>query len=1102
MPSGRPSIRRVALAVSLIAGAAGAYFGLAYLQSPDGFQEFVLPLAKHWLRASALSAETGRFSLDGKLRVTDLHYEDAERGLRLDLASGRLDLSLRSVLSDGLVEITTLELREPTLVIGNRIRTPSPSPPTSVASLPDAPAIARWLLPFRVPLTFGHSLIESFEISIEDDGRTRAKIGPGDLELARGTSDHGIEVQGRTLVLVAPDEEARRYAGEVTFSFDVGRSQHGTVEQMAGRAEWQLLTPELRGDTPLKGRLAVETTLSDDDRANLQLELSVEQKRRTLGQLAISLGRTGDEGRRLAGALAIDGLEAEALNPLLAFFGIGQLATGRAHGSASAHSDILDNHFELAVDLDARDVSRLLSDGGHAPAIGLHGRLRSGWEGGTEDLEFEALDLALVRADIERLNVSLDRPYRLQRGRQDEDGPALPTELLVHVNQLEIRDLKRLTSAFDVQAWRDVASAELSGDLTARLREAGRDIAFRGHLRATDLRLAGDPFAEMPALDLDTNVVGRVRDLRAVDLEEVELALLKGERSVATGQLTGRAGGGIAEFSGVVHSDDLLGTLETLELRDLVPARWLTFGVLDASYRSRFDSSQILLESAFSFDGVVLDAGNEPVALPRVQLQGTVQWPRQSHEIRFSGLTVNLQGDDGEEVARGKGLLTPSESREGRDARFELHLESVAAARWLTLLGIPIPKPGPLPLNGDVVISVTDATTVHADVTTLLQPQPGAPASEPIALALEVDLGRSGGAPLQIEAFVQSERDELMLDALYDASTQPRKLEIKAQSPHLELERYLALRDPKPAIPPSRAQDALDAVTDDAETLAAAAAEATGPTPPRTALALDLTLDELLYRGLTLREARIGGGHRDDVLVLDLQASQLEGGLIEGALARTRSGDFERYELQLRTRSVELAPLIKAASGSEESSNFRGRLDLTTALRARHRIGTPLRKWIQGDILFRVRDAQLRSDRRFNRELLLRTDLRQLVFSEADGHLRVAKDQIEVLAAHLEGSMATVDLTGTITLDWDVEALYNLRANPGVSALSAIGLSREGIFGRIVDLTTVPVEIKATGRLGNLEYSSRPLPPDVLQPAEDNQYGRKLVERLDDVFGR
>jgi hypothetical protein len=210
----RRSWLRILVAVTLVLIAAIAV-GLAVIQTPRGFKLVVLPLAGRW-SGGTLQAESGRFSLEGRLEVAGLTYQSSDATLALSTDHLVVSLDPLSFVLEDEPLVHELELVGARLVSREAAHEPVQAPALEPTSGPTQ----------LIPLTVERARLRDVtaELIRRDAVELRIEVVDGSLEgLAPGQTAH---LDATTEIAVAPDDPAR--AEQIMMKLELGLRQDVT----------------------------------------------------------------------------------------------------------------------------------------------------------------------------------------------------------------------------------------------------------------------------------------------------------------------------------------------------------------------------------------------------------------------------------------------------------------------------------------------------------------------------------------------------------------------------------------------------------------------------------------------------------------------------------------------------------------------------------------------------------------------------------------------------------------------------------------------------------------------------------------------------------
>lgn len=454
---------RVLVATTLVLIAVVAV-GLAVIQTPRGFKLVVLPLAERW-SGGTLQAESGRFSLDGRLEVAGLTYEspDATSMLSADHLVVSLDPLSFVLGNDPLVH--ELELVGARLVSREAAHKPVPALALEPVSAPAQ----------LIPLTVERARLRDVtaEVIRRDAVELRIEVVDGSLEgLAPGQTAH---LEATTEIAVAPDDPAR--SEQIAAKGELGVRQDATRTSFEWSGNFDATVREGIQTAAVQGvefSSAMRGSYKDAGDGQGQLRarafIDARHKETAIGSVVAELEWTRSaEANRIDAALELSSITQDFLNPFLAPLGSARLASAHLDGNVEVRTEEGRTTFESQ--LRAKDWTLALGEqNGRTPPVDFRSEVSGLWRGGTRELVVSAANLEIDSADSGLSNqIVLEGSLSLQdRARADVRGEIAKLDMGIYLDALALTDEASPAKATAPQP-PSSESLELPFDFTAEL---------------------------------------------------------------------------------------------------------------------------------------------------------------------------------------------------------------------------------------------------------------------------------------------------------------------------------------------------------------------------------------------------------------------------------------------------------------------------------------------------------------------------------------------------------------------------------------------------------------------------------------------------------
>jgi hypothetical protein len=1084
------------------------------LQSSTAFRWLLLPLLSRALGAAELRIDAGRLRLPARLELTGI--EIRERSGRFALRAARLDLSLDVWGSQRSGRWIFDEIRTADL----EVELGGASPAETEGASFDALAFeARRVELLRTRLVWSTA------------GGARTTLGPGTLALRdalRGARP-GCQL---TAPLRIVGSDRTEYEGHVALDLTGVLSSAAPHLAWEGSADVRLgpVAADAGADSGLElaGRLSGQ--LGRGMPTILAADLLGRQAGHAAGRVEGSLVRItssadaslGEDGAWITAALGFTEVEASLLNPLLAFFGLDQLESGR--WDADLKWDSGPGEEKLSSRIDVRDLRVRHATGVVGPFV-LHSVQSATWNTEARTLEIERFELDLVMAGVPRIRGRLDRPLTL--GAAQGAGTRARAEVVV--DSLPLNGVSALGLSVPRQLWDGTLSGRVSLEVLES-QDAGE--------YALDFTLSLPPAAKAPIPALRKlrrarlELAGRAALDSSVEIERMQLGLRSGGDPVLN--LTGSGGYALA-----AHRIEMKGTLESRKLASiglwgLLPAEWTRAASLDAlegSWQLALDSRGLVLRSdprlfglAFSGPSRSWSLGDARLALVvetsaraplRIrELRARVPGLGKEAELRLTGdvdlrasppaSRLDLSWEAVSLVELRESKLLPDVPGFDRLRAGTLHgdlaieLESEARIRGTARLEEARVRVGPRDV-GPLAASAELAATVARGKTSVLKAEiacasevgpllrlalrQAADPSTPSAYALKIgllDLGqfrslfdagaRAPGPILSGELHVSAQTDTTRF-RFELAGAAPAKDRARGEGTLSGASTPALPRKIEARLDLERAT--LDPYLELFAVVSRAASERADPRSAPAEIELDAQVGVVTWRALVFE----GGSF---TWTLDRRGSRLAlrprralGGDLTGEAMLARSGkDRPRLEWKLEGGALDAGALFRAFRG-EGQGVLRGSLSIRSqgqlALGAGPHQGS-------GRTELEITDGQFGSSALLD---FLATQtrisaLRRMRFDTLAADLRLEGDTLQVVAVDVRSPVAGLAMTGAVDLSGHLDLRVLSRAGPALKELLGANEYSKIVGATIDRFLTLPVLVLVNGTLGTPTYSVRP----------------------------
>lgn len=596
-------------AAVVVAALAGA---VVYLQSGDAFRRIILPIADG-AYPGAITADSGRVSLSGRVEVAGLRVTDAAGADFVSARSALLEVDLRSFMAarDGVsIPIVRRAEADGVSVV---LRTggapddvaPAEEPAEDSADGPKAPPAA------YLPVSILSASLTDANVAILDGERVQARVEGIDAKATNLTRGSPAEISLGAKFVVAPDEPANRRAGSLSVDLSVVQDAAGTSLSWSGETKASVDEgPEASEPISLAADLTGD--LSGFAKAKVGLDSSTRVGERPGGRLVLAVDWDRDAGT-LDASLDLKEIRRDLPNVALAIAGPTRIESGMIDGSIrlTGTGDTYRAESSLSV---ANASVRTGPDDKPTPSVDLPLTIRGEYDRAGGVATIEALEASLVEAGETLGSAKLDRAVSLKvgdAGAQGEASDALPesAELSVDLKRLGVANARAWLAVFGSDALADVREGDLSGKLVVGIGDRGERLAAKGDLKLAKLVLARGEDETIGPMTIEQRIDGSAERLRAFELapSRVSVAL---DGSTLAADLTAKADLDASSFELVADfgAGDLSRMLDRLgalpDDASIAPSGGGAKGKV--SVRRTAKDAPIAIEGATTLDGLSL----------------------------------------------------------------------------------------------------------------------------------------------------------------------------------------------------------------------------------------------------------------------------------------------------------------------------------------------------------------------------------------------------------------------------------------------------------------------------------------------------------------
>jgi len=1030
-------------------GVAALAAAVLYVQTPDGFQRVVLPLARR-VSGYELTAASGRFGLDGSLEASGARFADPESGLSAEVDALQLRTSLTSWLGDDPPLLHAVVLRGATLRID--------------ASVGGEASEEPWKL--EIPIRVTHAALADCWLRLVDGERTQLVLGGVRGRVADLAPGAEGTIALRANAVAAPDDP--QIAADGAVHLDLGATQAAE----GGDLEWK------GGGSALVRARDTSAGLSGETRFDLETSGTVRAGKTAEGALALvarrgesDLGKlsatgSGDVGGQgpLEAKVVLEGLTPAFLNPFLAVRSGVQLRRGVVDGKVDVTTVDPDLRFEST--LDGRDLVLAAATGGAptSPAVmrasGSGSLARDG-----STVQLERAELLVDQSRRRLVTVGLERPLtlRLRSDAASVSPAAEAAQFAVRLDRVPVADLRPWLALVGADVLDRVQAGTVDTVATVDVAGEGASVGVRGSWTATDLRFgaAARPITLEQPLDI------QVKDLAAIEIKPTVVQVSTGAETLASASVGGtlHRKSGAAELSVEASAESVVVLLRRF---DLLPESF------EGSIRGGSLTARGKVTQASWEEGATVTANLDAEGL-RLRTEKGLAGLRSA----TSELVAKVPGDWGEvTVEKGTIALTDGSNapagrievsgsypwKAGRAGHLEVKAEDVEARAWLEVLGVLSPGAvSTLPMDAEVVLSrEDDAPAWTVEGTEEVGP-------------LRVEDARSGSATLRI-AHHASWKDGAAEGLVLDATSAMKARE----DGRIHLEGVVRSGDRLSATLAGTATgfDAspyMDAYLGVEESTGDAPLDLLPYVSWESPADLDVQVDltHVMVHGFDVGSGKLVLKGKDGNLTMALDSPDFGGGTATGYLTRTATGRTPGLEWVFEARGTDVGGLVKA-SQQGMASYLVGRGDLVSRGSGRG-TGRALVTDLKGKLTFNVTDG------RFGQTQLLAFIARetgvasfdQMRFDALDGEVAIRRGAVQLRQGAVLDPKSKLAAAGRLledgTQDW--------RINPRVVEAVFRGLAaRFGASTRIGEdgYISLPLDITVKGTLANPKYGVAP----------------------------
>jgi hypothetical protein len=780
--------------------------------------------------------------------------------------------------------------------------------------------------------------------------------------------------------------------------------------------------------------------------------------------------------------LQLDGLPAEAFNPLLA--SVGPTRFQRAALGGQGKVRISGDTINWQVALQGKQVSMRLPDTeGPSPPLDVLVEQAGTFDHVSKILRLEGL---MVKATEDRQPVivaTLDRPLTvaLDRGRTGSGVGAReelkPIALTLDLHHLDINQLRPWMAMHGSEALASVAGGDMDGQLQIEIQGNADTVNLAGRLDLTDFRIRRTgAAATVGPLAVASRARATVTNLAQVRLDPLIVRVSAGRDVLTQARVAGSAdtARGALDMVLDVSAGNLAETLDRLGLLDDRQRQLIEGGDFKGEARVVTAESNQPLKVTATLRSQKLTVKLDPRhAITRsVTAQGEIEvnGARTEALVNQFGMTLESGGSQAGTVsATGRWPLgVPEKAADHKGARAPAGELAVTVKEWdggpledfFDLM--PGREPGPLPITMQVVLGLDPRTRTvkvrgQETVGPLRLTRKGG-GQEQVTLHLEHDLEKHG--------------DEIRVAVITLTAERPQGV-----ADRVTLKGAVGLAD-RPRVQARGKVDSLDAGlfadlfsaphTDDQPPSSHESGDKAKGFP--IDLDVETEIGSVTFQSVKLEKGRLVAKGTEGSLYATLDQTGIAGGTMEGAVAITLHDDEPQVSWSAKGRHLNVMMLAQALSPEREP--FVEALASFSTEGKGSGEGPALKQSLTGTVVFDLTDGKFLKTG-FLTYIATQTGVKafeEIGFQSVHGDLQVKDGWIHVNRLHVEGAALTVDGRGKIGLDGQLDVRVMPKIGPRL-ARKAKGACYAPLLKIVDGLTVFPFAILVKGTIEKPDYS-------------------------------
>jgi hypothetical protein len=790
--------------------------------------------------------------------------------------------------------------------------------------------------------------------------------------------------------------------------------------------------------------------------------------------------------------LQLDGLPAEAFNPLLASMGPTRFQRAVLEGQGKVR--ISGDTITWQAALQGKQVSMRLPDTeGPSPPLDMLVEQAGTFDHASKTLRLEGL-VVKVKEDRQLVIAAmLDRPLTvaLDRGRTGSGGGAReslkPIALTLDLHHLDINQLRPWMAMRGSGALASVASGDMDGQLQIEIKGNADTVNLAGRLDLTDFRIRRTgAAATVGPLAISSRARAMVTDLAQVRLDPLIVQVSAGRKVLTQARVAGSADTTRRALDMVldVTVGNLAEMLDRLGLLDDRQRQLIEGGDFKGEARVITAESNQPLKVTTALRSQKLTVKLDPRhALTRsITAQGEIEvnGARTEAFVNQFGMTLESNGSRAGTVAvTGHWPLgVPEKAADLKGARAPAGELAVTVKEWdgaplADFFGLmPGREPGPLPITMQVVLGLDPGTqTVKVRGQETVGP---------------LRLTRKGGgqeqATFHLEHDLEKQGDEIRVAAITLTSERPRGV-----ADRVTLKGTVGLAD-RPHVQARGKVDSLDAGLF-ADLFSSPHADDQPPAPHESGDKADIPATErnkakgfpidldveaeigsVTFRSAKLEKGRLVAKGAEESLHATLDQTGIAGGTVEGAVDITLHGAESQVSWSAKGRRLNVMMLAQALNPEREPS-VAALASFSTEGKGSGE-GPALKQSLTGTVVFDLTDGKFLKTE-FLTYIAKQTrvkEFEEIGFESVHGDLQVKDGWIHVNRLHVEGVALTVDGRGKIGLDGQLDVKVIPKIGPRL-ARKAKGACYAPLLKIVDGLTVFPFAILVKGTIEKPDYS-------------------------------